>query len=169
MLRVAFNRKRTEGTMVDIAAGYTALKTAYDIAKGLKDIDDRVKLNAAIIELQEKILAAQEATSEARDRLRELEADLAARDAWEATASRYVLKDYGGQTFAYELLPERADGEPIHRVCPSCFERRTRSILQHRFRDASQQEHYACPSCEKEFIFGVAVQVRLNYSPRSIV
>ena len=70
----------------------------------MKDIDDRVKLNAAIIELQEKILAAQEATSEARVRLRELEADFAARDAWQATASRYALKDYGGNTFAYELL-----------------------------------------------------------------
>lgn len=153
--------------MVDIAAGYTALKTAYDIAKGLKDIDDRVKLNAAIIELQEKILAAQEVAGEARDRLHELETDLAARDAWEATASRYVLKDYGGNTFAYELQPDRAEGDPIHRVCPNCFEQRMRSILQHRFRDASQREHYACPSCEKEFVFGVAVPVSITYRKSS--
>lgn len=148
--------------MVDIGVGFTALKAAYDITKGLKDIDDRVKLNAAIIELQEKILSAQEATSEARDRLRELEAELAARDAWQATANRYALKEFGGNTFAYELVPDRADGEPIHRACPNCFERRTRSILQHRFRDVSQQDHYMCPSCEKEFVFGAAVPINLK-------
>src|SRR5690606_20042946 len=113
-----------EGTMVDIATGYTALKAAYDMAKGLKDIDDRVKLNAAIIELQEKILSAQEATSEARDRLRELEAEVGVLKQWEAKADRYALRDYGGGTFAYELRPDQANGEPIHRLCPKCFEDR---------------------------------------------
>ncbi|WP_333795174.1 hypothetical protein [Hyphomicrobium sp.] len=115
--------------MVDIAAGYTALKTAYDIAKGLKDIDDRVTLDAAIIDLQERILSAQEATSEARDCIKMLEAEIADRDAWQNTEARYALKDYGGNTFSYELKPDQ--GEPLHRACPNCFQKRTRSILQY--------------------------------------
>jgi hypothetical protein len=45
--------------VAEVFAGLTALKTAVDIARGLKDIDDATRRNAAIIELQEKILAAQ--------------------------------------------------------------------------------------------------------------
>lgn len=154
--------------MVDIAAGYTALKSAYDLAKGLKDIDDRVKLNAAIIDLQEKILAGQQATAEAQDRLRDLERQLAERDAWETTAARYVLKDFGGSTFAYELLSEQANGDPIHRACPNCFQKRSRSILQHRYRDAASREHYRCPSCEQDFTFGASAgSPQIRYSTRS--
>ena len=44
----------------EVFAGLSALKTAFDIAKGLKDIDDATRRNAAVIELQEKILLAQE-------------------------------------------------------------------------------------------------------------
>jgi len=47
----------------EVFAGLGALKTAFDIAKGLKDIDDAARRNAAVIELQEKILAAREAQS----------------------------------------------------------------------------------------------------------
>jgi hypothetical protein len=41
----------------EVFAGIGALKTAFDIAKGLKDIDDVARRNAAVIELQEKILS----------------------------------------------------------------------------------------------------------------
>src|SRR5262249_3392802 len=44
----------------EVFAGLGAIKTAFDIAKGLKDIDDAARRNAAVIELQEKILAAQQ-------------------------------------------------------------------------------------------------------------
>jgi hypothetical protein len=44
-------------------AGLSAIKTAFDLAKGLKDIDDATRRNAAVIELQEKSLSAQSAQS----------------------------------------------------------------------------------------------------------
>lgn len=150
--------------MEELASAWSGLKTAYEIAKGLKDIDDRVKLNAAVMDLQERILSAQQAAMDAQARLQRLEAELAARDDWDATASRYELKNYGGHTFAYELRPDRANGEDVHRICPNCYQKRARSILQHRFRDASQREHFICPSCDKEFVFGVAVPIRVNRS-----
>ncbi len=43
----------------EIFAGLGAFKTMFDIAKGLKDINDAAARNAAVVELQEKILAAQ--------------------------------------------------------------------------------------------------------------
>src|SRR5215831_2322334 len=43
----------------ELIAGLGAFKTMFDIAKGLKDINDAATRNAAVIELQEKILIAQ--------------------------------------------------------------------------------------------------------------
>lgn len=156
--------------MIDIAAGYTALQAALGIAKGLKDIDDQVKLNAAIIELQQKILEAQAATTDARQQLQELEARLSDRNAWDAKAARYALKDYGGVTFAYELRQDQANGEPIHRLCPNCFEDKKRGILQFQFRSDNGQDRYECASCKREFAFGSCGQysshrVSMNYDP----
>jgi len=61
----------------EIYAGIGAVKAAFEIAKGLKDINDATIRNAAIIELQEKILRAQEEQSALVDRTRELEQQLA--------------------------------------------------------------------------------------------
>ena len=58
--------------VAEVFAGIGALKAAFDIAKGLKDIDDAARRNAAVIELQEKILSAQSAQSDLVQRIREL-------------------------------------------------------------------------------------------------
>ncbi|MET3648044.1 hypothetical protein [Phyllobacterium ifriqiyense] len=116
--------------VVGIAEGYGALKAALEIVKGLKDVNDQVKLNAAVIELQSKILDAQEATSGAKDRLKELETEIAELKAWDKQAARYQLKDFGEQTYAYELKAASSNGEPAHLVCPTCYQKKVRSILQ---------------------------------------
>lgn len=135
-------------------AGLTAIKTAFDLAKGLKDIDDATRRNAAIIDLQEKILTAQREQAEMAQRIGELEAEVARFQVWDAEKSRYGLKDFGGNTFAYELKQADAAGEPIHRACPSCFERQKRAILQFRGRNAYSQDMYKCSGCEQTFEFG---------------
>jgi hypothetical protein len=60
-----------------------ALKTAFDMAKGLKDIDNAVSRNAAVIELQENILAAQQAQAALIKRIDDLEKEVAGFEAWE--------------------------------------------------------------------------------------
>ena len=73
----------------EVIAGLGALKTAFDIAKGLKDIDDRVRLNEARMELQEKILDAQQAQATLLEKVNNLEKEITARrleEAWHAVA-----------------------------------------------------------------------------------
>jgi uncharacterized protein YlxW (UPF0749 family) len=65
-------------------AAVGALKAAFDIAKTLKDMNDAVARNAAVIELQGQILTAQEAQSALTDRIRELEKKVAGFETWEA-------------------------------------------------------------------------------------
>ena len=44
----------------ELIAGLGLFKTMLDMAKGLKDISDAAVRNAAVIDLQEKILAARD-------------------------------------------------------------------------------------------------------------
>src|ERR1700676_1598778 len=111
-------------------AGLSALKTAFDIAKGLKDIDDTVRRNAAVIELQEKILAAREAQSALLDRVGELEKEVAKFETWDTEKKRYELKALRVDVFAYMLKPEARGTEPPHWLCANCYENGKKSFFQ---------------------------------------
>jgi len=112
----------------EVFAGLSALKTAFDIAKGLKDIDDAARRNAAVIELQEKILAAQEAQSALLERVRELEEKVRSLETWETEKQRYELKQFGSAV-AYVLKAEAQGTEPSHQLCANCFARGKKSFL----------------------------------------
>ena len=77
----------------EVFAGFSAAKAAFDIAKGLKDLDDRTHRNAAVIELQEQILAAQAEQGAAIERIRDLEKQVADFEKWDAEKKRYELKN----------------------------------------------------------------------------
>jgi uncharacterized protein YdbL (DUF1318 family) len=162
--RLRLDQSRQEGIMVvtETIAGLSAIKTAFDMTKAIKDINDAAIRNAAVIELQEKILSAREAQTALLQRVDDLEAELATFKTWASEKLRYQLKDFGGGTFAYELKASEANGEPMHRVCPSCYEKQKKSILQSRGRDAWQRDMYKCHGCESEYAFGVKQERNLS-------
>jgi hypothetical protein len=145
----------------EILAGLSAFKTMYDLAKALKDIDNATSRNAAVIELQEKILAAREAQSALLDRVSELEKEVARFETWESEKKRYKLTDFGGETFAYLLRPEEANGEPSHRICATCYQKNEKSILQFSHRSEGQ-DWFMCYGCGKRQAFGVYVSPVLD-------
>jgi uncharacterized protein YlxW (UPF0749 family) len=63
--------------VAEVFAGLGALKTAFDIAKGLKDIDDTTRRNTAVIDLQEKILSAQQSQASLVESISNLEKEVA--------------------------------------------------------------------------------------------
>ena len=74
-----------------IASGITALKTAFEIAKGIKDLSDRTAIQGQIGELQAQILAAQGAALNAQangrtliDEVGALEKEVARLKTWDA-------------------------------------------------------------------------------------
>jgi hypothetical protein len=138
--------------VAEVFAGLSALKSAFDIAKGLKDIDNAARRNAAVIELQEKILTAQSAQSDLVERIRELEAKVTSFEKWEAEKERYQLTDFGDGTFAYLLKPEEARGEPPHRICAQCYQKDEKSILQF-LHQSHGQDYFKCHSCGEQ-VFG---------------
>jgi hypothetical protein len=144
--------------VAEVFAGLGALKTAFNMAQGLQDIHDAVARDRAVIELQKEILAAQAAQSALIEQVRDLEKKVAGFETWDTEKKRYRLTDFGGNTFAYALKPEAAEGEPPHRICPACYEKRQKSILQFDFRTAAGQDKYICPACKTAYEFGVRQQ-----------
>jgi len=113
-----------------LTEGIGILKTAFDIAKGLKDINDTARRNAAVIELQEKILSAQASQSDLVQYVRSLEEEVASFETWDTEKQRYELKEFGPGAFAYALKADASGTEPAHQICPTCYENRRKSILQ---------------------------------------
>lgn len=113
------------------------LKAAGELAQGLIEIRDTVKFGDAIIKLQAQIMAAYQGASAAQARelamseeIRALKARVAELEAWEAEKQRYKLEELPPGVFVYALKPETAAGEPIHRICQTCYQRDKKSILQ---------------------------------------
>ena len=131
--------------VAEIYGGISAVKAAFDIAKGLKDIHDATLRNAAVIELQEKILSAQEMQAALIDRIRDLEKEVANFEAWEAEKRKYKLYHFGWGAYAYMLKPDTRGSEPPHWICTKCFSDKKTFIIQMRIFNGQQ---FYCPNCK---------------------
>jgi Zn finger protein HypA/HybF involved in hydrogenase expression len=128
--------------VTETIAGLSAIKTAFDMTKALKDINDAAIRNAAVIELQEKILSAREAQTALLGRISELEIEVATFEKWEAEKENYQLATIYAETLAYARKPS-ADSVPHHFICANCYEDRKKRILQR-----TDAAHVACPECK---------------------
>jgi hypothetical protein len=141
----------------------SSLKLAGEMAKAMLDIRDGAKLQATVIELQGLIMSAQGSALTAQndqfallETVRQLQERIATLEGWEGEKRRYALKDYGEGTFAYELKADESRDEPIHRLCPTCFNQGSKSILHYsgKFGEGSQ-DGYRCVPCKHEYYFRV--------------
>lgn len=142
-------------------AGLSAVKTAFDMAKSLQNIHDATARDRAVIDLQREILTAQAEQFALMERVSKLEKEIATLEAQRSQLQRYQLKDFGGNTFAYELKASEAGGEPIHRVCPTCYQKAKISVLQFSHHE-SGQDWYDCLECESHRAYGQAVRRDIN-------
>jgi hypothetical protein len=136
----------------EIYAGLSAAKSAFDIAKGLKDIHDATIRNSAIIELQEKILAAQSEQASLIDHIRNLEKQITDFETWETEKQKYDLKNLGYASFAFMLKPNARGTEPPHFVCTNCYNQRRISILQYGPPRPGKRPGHYCPACYNEIL-----------------
>lgn len=143
--------------LIAIAQGASALKTAGDIAKTIVGLRDSAKLLEQAVELNQQILAAQQALADARteqvslvEQTRALEEEIARLKSWEAEKQRYELKRYEPGVFLYTLRESEARGEPIHHLCAKCYGEGKKSIVQRTMKPGRDAPHF-CPQCRIEF------------------
>ena len=135
----------------EFIVGLSIFKTLYDSAKALKDINDGTIRNGAVIELQEKILAAREAQSALLDRISELERKVAGFEEWNAKEEKYELKDLGRTAFAYMLKPNARGTASPHWICTHCYGNQKIEIIQHTNRRGKDSGNgLICPGCHNE-------------------
>jgi uncharacterized protein YdiU (UPF0061 family) len=111
-------------------ASLSIFKTLYDSAKALKDINDATIRNGAIIELQEKILAAREAQSALLERISKLEKKVASFETWDAEKKHYEMKALASGAITYALKKETQDSKPSHYICANCYENGKKRFIQ---------------------------------------
>jgi hypothetical protein len=114
----------------ELIAGLSIFKSLYDSAKALKDINDATIRNGAIIELQEKILAAREAQTALLERISELEKEVASFKTWEDEKKKYEMKVIGPGSIVYALKSHIHGAEEPHYICANCYEDGKKSPLQ---------------------------------------
>lgn len=134
-----------------IVSALSSLKAARDVSKALLDLKVETDVQLRVIELQRLILSAQEETLNVQERIRTLEAELAKVDRWETKRQRYILGELGEGKFAYRLREQEVGGEPVHWICPNCYEDRRRSILQ--VVNYTTYKSYDCQRC------GIGIEV----------
>lgn len=130
----------------ELMAGLGIFKSLYDSAKALKDINDAAIRNAAVIELQEKILAAREAQTTLLDRVGQLEKEMTRLETLEAEKKRYQLEKLPPGVIVRTLKKDMAAGEPIHHICENCYQGGKISPL-HQDEQRNGVYHLSCTGC----------------------
>jgi hypothetical protein len=137
--------------VAEVYAGLSAIKTAFDMARGLKDINDVAIRNGAVIELQEKILTAQQTQAALVERIGELEKEIAAFNKWDSEKEKYELKQISNVgTVAYMLRSDARDTKPPHWLCTNCYENGKASFIQY-YAHIGIALHFRCSSCSAEY------------------
>jgi hypothetical protein len=133
--------------VAEVFAGISAFNSMLSAAKALRELDSKVALNEAVIDLQGQILTAQESYTALLGKVGELEKKLAQFENWEAEKQRYELKEHGdAKVLAYALKEGVEPSERPHSICPDCYQQRTRSILQSETR--YQNGQHVCLACQ---------------------
>jgi hypothetical protein len=156
--------------IAETISALTGIKVAMDIAKGVSSLKTETEINQAIIDIQRALLDAQAGAFEDRqaiakltDEIMDLTKQLAAKADWNKEKERYVLTESEKGTFFYQLKVHSANGEVLHKVCATCFEKGGKSILQ-TIRKARGGEVVQCQTCEKDIKLSDFNEPVINYS-----
>ncbi len=104
------------------------------------------EINKTLMSVQESAISTQMQMNELIDKNRILQKKIDDLDEWNEIKSKYVLKDYGNETFAYTLV-ENNNNEPDHKLCPTCFQKRTKAILHFDYKSGTGRNVYKCLEC----------------------
>jgi len=123
--------------LASILSAYDGLKSALSIVQGLNAATTQVQINDVKIMLQQHILDAQNALTEAngaqstaRQRIRDQEQEIMNLKDWSAEKERYQLKALGRRAFGYTVKPGMERSEDPHWLCQNCFDTGHKSALQ---------------------------------------
>jgi hypothetical protein len=134
------------------AAVQSATKGIAGILKTVQDVKTKqaiADILDALLDVQAKLSAAQSQYEALAEVKRKLEQKIVEYEKWDTEAARYKLQEIAKGIFVYVLQPDQAKGEPIHWLCPGCFQQHQKSILQ---KPGVDYLNYKCHRCAFEAI-----------------
>lgn len=153
--------------LLAISQVLTSLKAAKDIATAAMELRDSTafivevgKLNAQIVDAMNSIFAIQQDRATLVDRVERLEKQIIQMEDWEAEKARYEMKAVpGSAVIAYCVKEDEDIGEPAHWLCPTCYQRAKKSILQPETRFPGRSSVLVCHECKAELYVSGARQM----------
>jgi hypothetical protein len=140
----------------EISAALTALITATKAVSGVlnraRDVETKTAISGildSLLDAQTKLLAFHSKYDELAEINRQLQQKIVEYEKWDAQAERYKLQEIVKGIFVYVLQPDQAKGQPIHWLCPNCFEEHQKSILQ---KPGVDHLNYKCHRCSFDII-----------------
>src|ERR1035441_8901203 len=141
---------------LEIASFVTALGHATNILKAAIDARDESKrrealseLTGAMTEVNARQLAVQQNQLALLQENEALKKQIAAYDEWEKQKKCYSLRTVGSGGFVYAFNPAEQTSDPPHWLCPNCYERRDKSILQFAAMETGDTgKCWRCPKCK---------------------
>lgn len=122
-------------------------KAGVDIASA----SDEKQRNAQLIEFQKSIINANaliasvqvQNASLLQDK-NNLEQEIVRFENWKGESARYQLHQIERGIVTYALKESMANGEPPHWLCPACYAKRQKSLLNRIGKTNTMDHHYKC-------------------------
>jgi hypothetical protein len=141
--------RRIDPMVAETFGGVATLKSAFDLARRLKDIDDVARRDSAMVRLQQKILDAQHAHGELIEKATALEREVRRLKSWDADIARYQLTEIAPGVVALAIRDDMRAEDPFHMICVNCCCTGRKSYLQQLIRGQYYDE-YKCNACGEE-------------------
>lgn len=142
--------------IAEISAALASAKASFEMTKALLQISTDVKVQQAVIELQQSILGLQSEVMAVHGKMEELsrvkdevEKKLEDKVRWDEEEKRYTLTELAPGILVYALKEGQKGSEPAHYLCPNCFQKKEKSILQ---KPSPNHRNYKCHRCAFEMI-----------------
>ncbi|MCJ2187340.1 hypothetical protein [Novosphingobium beihaiensis] len=128
----------------DVVSSIVGLRISGEVAGKIAEV------NKHLVEMTERLLAAQHENAALIARIRELEEEAVRTKAKHGELENYEMKDVGHGAIVYAVKPGHKIGEPAHWLCPNCFANNHKSILQRDQHFSVGCEAYVCPRCKAD-------------------
>jgi hypothetical protein len=140
-----------------ITSAGSGLKTLYDLAKATFSTRDAVVTQTAAAEFLSQLTTARQAVMDAQSAQTDLTAKVASLNAqieamqrWNVEKQRYKLTNKN-RALVYSLCENVEPPEVAHDICPTCFQRGSKSILQTETRAPGRSVVLVCHECGADF------------------
>jgi len=150
---------------MDPIAIMSSIKSAIDLARGIKDVvaDSELKIKTSelvdtIIAIQGIVLSLQSENQSLLQSNYELTQKIVKFESWEKEKKKYKLIEISKGVVVFAFDSSQDPSIPSHYICKNCYNDHQASILDPIYirNDGSR---YSCPRCKAEFTTNVDTQI----------